>query len=341
MADLSGVLLELEGRTLKEEEREFWLQKAREKRLWNYQQTQVYEAQQLAGSLGKGVKVGIIDSGIDYAHEQFQHLERIPGVNVSGSGSLNDPLDTFGHGTQVAGIICGKEIGIAPDVELYAVKIRESDLRKDTSLGFARTVALGLNFCEDVSCDVVNISLGITQYSPSLKLACEQLYKKGILLIASSGNRYTGANFPASFSEYVISVGAINREQRYESGNVWSFKDVVAPGKDIFTVGRDNQYQSCEGTSYSAAHVTGIMALAVAVLKRSNAKLEQSKIREALQTTADKSVLNFQQAEEFIEQYDPSRRILNDPSIAAQLMFGSGLVQAKALIENIQKEYRI
>lgn len=330
MVDLSDVVLELEGKIVEGEERELWLQRAREKKLWNYQQMQVYEAQQLAGNLGKGVKVGIIDSGIDYQHEQFRH-SRIQGANVSGSGSLNDLSDMFGHGTQVASIICGEEIGIAPEVDLYVVKIHEGDIKKDKKFDFVAAVALSLRLCEDEGCEIVNLSLGTPRYSLKLKTACQRAYEKGILLIASSGNKFTGANFPASFTDYVLSVGSINSERKYESGNVWSRKDVIAPGKDILTASTNQKYYLCEGTSFATAHVTGIAALAVARSKEKNKPLSPRAFRLALRESADKSVVDVQQARDFMKHYDPEQILLKDADEVASLMFGAGLPQANKL----------
>lgn len=343
MAELSDVMLELEGRILGTEERDLWLQKAREKKLWNYQQTQVYEAQQLAGSLGKGVKVGIIDSGIDYNHEQFRHLQgRIEGVDVSESGSLNKPFDTFGHGTQVASTICGEEIGIAPEVDLYVVKIHGGDLKKDKEFDFVNTVNLGLRLCAAEGCDLINLSLGISKYNPLLRHFCREISQQGVLIVSSSGNRYTGANFPASFLESVINVGSLNQQKKYHSGNVWSEKDIVAPGENILIASINNQYHLGEGTSYSTSQVTGILALALAALKERKRSLNLNAIKKALRDTADQSIVDQRQAERFIEQYDPERRILKTPEQVAPLMFGTGLIQAKKLVERVVSgEYRL
>ncbi len=336
MADLSDVVLELEGRIIEGKEQERWLQQAREKKLWYYRQIQIYEAQQLVGSLGKGVKVGIVDTGIDYNHEQFRG-QKILGIDITGRSTFDDPLDSYGHGTQVAGIIAGKEVGIAPEVELYVVKIRDKNIKKGKSSDFVNDIILGLMFCEEQNCDLVNLSLGTEKYNALLKDACIEAYRKGIILVASAGNRCTGARFPAAFREQVVSIGAVDSNLKYaETCNVWP-KDLVTPGEDIFTTNINNQYQLCQGTSYATPQVTGILALAMGVLKERKKSFSPQELRQLLHITADTSVCDEQQAEQWIEQYDPSRTILRNPPEVVQFMFGAGLVQAKEFLNRLYK----
>ena len=102
-----------------------YLGKALVEDLWNLRATQVYEARRLAQAGGRGVKVAIIDTGINYNHPQLKgSCSPIRGINLSG-GSENDFMDTDGHGTFVAGIIAGRDFGIAPEAEIYALTAKQ------------------------------------------------------------------------------------------------------------------------------------------------------------------------------------------------------------------------
>ncbi len=325
--------LDLEGRTLPVERQTLLLKQAMIRCLPNYLQTGVYEAQSY-GNFGESVMIGIVDSGIDYNHEQFRpvrsHLKR--GVRVSEMGYPHQPFDRHGHGTQVAGIIAGKDIGIAPLAELCVVKCAP---QRGEYLNQVSRLTAGIRYCVQQGCDLINLSLGTPAHENYLRDACREAFEKNVVLVAAAGNHFTGANFPASYTDYVISVGAVDVEKRYTGSNVWPGMVVVAPGRDIFSSDKKNKYCLVDGSSVAAPHVTGIIALAIAACRKSKKPITPQHIKRCLRETADKSVMDLERVEEFMENYDPQRKIFQNREEVASFMFGAGFIQAEPLVRQL------
>lgn len=219
-----------------------------------------------SGNKGTGVKVGIIDSGIDYTHPEL--TARYSGgwdfVNDDG-----DPRDDYGHGTQVAGIVGAADddtgiVGVAPEANLYAYKVFDASGNGSYSDVIA---ALGRAITDGI--DVVNMSLG-SQQDPgqAFRDACNSAVAAGLLLVASAGNfgtfDGTGDNitYPAQYSS-VLAVGATMNEddlRAYFSGTGPEL-DLMAPGYEIYTTDLFGGYTYETGTSVAAPFVTGTAAL--------------------------------------------------------------------------------
>lgn len=323
-----------------------YLGKALVEDLWNLMATQVYEARGLAKTDGKGVKVAIIDTGVDYNHPQLKDsCSKERGINLSG-GSENDFIDTNGHGTFVAGIVAGRDFGIAPKAEIYAVKISEEGVYNPRKLFDA------LEWCMDSKMDIINISSGTTDYRMDIKNACRIANKRGLVVVAAAGNNSTGAFFPASYDSYVISVGAIG--PNYEHcifSNIWPTTDIVAPGKIIFSAysGEDEneKYMLSKGTSAAAPHITGILALGLSLLKMEGRKIEPRRLEDILKDTAlsclrkEGKKKSLSLAETYSEYYDPKRVYIDRNNDTVRAIYGAGLVQAREFIERLMKIAKI
>ena len=219
---------------------------------------------------GESIKVCILDTGIDTDHLDLQ-------ANYKGGydkiGGDNDPEDTHGHGTRVAGIIAaidgyGGIIGVAPKVDLYVYRLSSGgDI-------YPANIINGLIWARDHNMDIISMSFGY--YGPCYiwdGLIDSQLYfcyLKGIIMVAAAGDGNKDMKFvvPAC-SDYTIAVGAVDWSSlpnthypRCSFSNYGQQLDVVAPGEDIYSTDLNNGYVSglC-GTSYSCAHVTGVIAL--------------------------------------------------------------------------------
>ena len=225
---------------------------------------------------GAGVKVAILDTGIDYTHVDLDANYR-GGVNLVDPTTPADPFDDSlsGHGTHVAGVI-GAEldangiVGVAPNVSLYAVKVLDR-----YGYGFLSDILAGLEWAITNDMDVVNMSLGLSTSSQALAEVCARAYENGILLIAAAGNTgvYGGGKvlYPALYSS-VISVGATDAADAiYRSSARGADLEVVAPGAGIYStmpwgVGTyaemsDAFYNYLTGTSQAAPYVAGVAAL--------------------------------------------------------------------------------
>jgi len=207
---------------------------------------------------GEGVKVALLDTGINLKHPDLVD-------NIYGGYNAIDPrkapVDTYGHGTHVAGIIAGMDneigvIGVAPRANLYAVKVL------DVNSGYISDVIDGLQWCIDNQMQVINMSVGLLEDVESFHEAITRAYEQGIVLIAASGN--SGENsviYPAKYPE-VIAVGAsdFNNQIPY-----WSSQgpevDIVAPGLDIYSTFLGVTYRELIGTSMACPHVAGTAAL--------------------------------------------------------------------------------
>ncbi|MDI3533819.1 MAG: in [Thermosediminibacterales bacterium] len=232
---------------------------------------------------GNGVKVAVIDSGIDLEHPDLQpNIEG--GINTF--DSFITPVDENGHGTHIAGIIAAADnnfgvIGVAPKARIYSVKVL--DRRGE---GFLSNIIKGLEWCVKNRIKVINMSIGIQEPNEALKRALEAVTKKGIVMVAAAGNdgRPNTVDYPAAYEE-TIAVGAVN-----ERGGICWFSstgpeiNLVAPGNLVISAAPGGSFQRLSGTSMAAAHVSG----AVALLMEQRPWLSPEEVKVLLEKTAEK-----------------------------------------------------
>ncbi len=208
---------------------------------------------------GNGVKVAIIDTGIDYTH---------PDLNDNYFGGYdfvnndNDPYDDNGHGTHVAGIVAAEDngigvIGVAPQADLYAVKVLDSQ-----GSGTYSDIVAGIDWAISNNMDVISMSLGGSVGDVALQDALQRAYDAGIVNVAASGNDYANSiSYPAKYST-VIAVGATDSSDvRASFSNYGPELEVVAPGVNIYSTYPGNTYKTLSGTSMATPMVTGVVAL--------------------------------------------------------------------------------
>jgi len=218
---------------------------------------------------GQAIRVGVMDTGVDYTHEEFAGRTR-PGVNLIGHPLPDeDPeseTDLNGHGTRVAGIIAAADdgsgvLGINPRAEICSIKV----FNRDGDAYLADIVA-GIDWAIDNRIQVLNMSFGTYERSELLEQAIERAWDAGILLIAAAGNDAAEtAMFPAAFPG-VLSVGSYDERGQTSAFSNWGPEvDFHAPGDGILTTDlwRDGYfpYTTFRGTSAAAAYVTGVASL--------------------------------------------------------------------------------
>ncbi|MRG87486.1 S8 family serine peptidase [Salinibacillus xinjiangensis] len=227
---------------------------------------------------GKGIKIAIIDTGIAL-HED---------LNIAGGVSFTSYSKTFqddnGHGTHVAGIIGAKNngigtIGVAPDANLYSVKVLDHN-----GQGYLSDIIAGIDWAVSNQMDIINLSLGTPYDSISLKKAVDEAYANGVLVVAAGGNNGNvdglgnTVEFPAKYDS-AISVGAIDgMNARASFSATGSELEVVAPGVGIVSSYLNNRYVKMNGTSMAAPYVSGLLAL----LKEANPTLNAVQLRNKL-----------------------------------------------------------
>ena len=249
------------------------------------------------------VVIAIIDTGVDYNHEDLSaNMWHNPGetpdngMDDDGNGYIDDyygwdfvnngnqPYDDEGHGTHCAGIaaaVMNNNIGIAGVVQakIMAVKVLGRD-----GYGSASDVAKGIKYAADNGADVISMSLGASEGCNVLRDACQYAWDKGVVLVAAAGNDgVPDVCYPAAY-DTVIAVGAINsNKKRCQWSNYGDKLELVAPGDKIFSTYPGDDYVFLSGTSMATPHVAGVAALAKAMFP----SYTNRQIRDLLDTTAD------------------------------------------------------
>lgn len=248
---------------------------------WGIDKVQAINAHK-AGYSGNGVKVAVIDTGVDNNHED---------LNVKGGYSVfNDSpyKDEAGHGTHVAGTIAALDnsvgvIGAAYDANLYSVKVLDG-----RGYGTLSGVAKGIEWAIKNNMNIINMSLGSSSSSEILKEWCDLAYNSGILVVAAAGNSGNSlgigdkVEYPAKYDS-VIAVAATDSNNRrgYFSSHGPAI-EISAPGVSIYSTYPNNGYTTMSGTSMACPHVCGVAAL----VWSSNPKLTNKQVRQRLVDTA-------------------------------------------------------
>lgn len=214
-----------------------------------------------ATTMGQGVKVGIIDTGMDYAHPDLK-------ANYAGGYNAIDaskpPLDDNGHGTHVAGIIGAVSdgvgvIGVAPSVSLYAVKVLNAQ-----GSGAYSAIIDGIQWAVTNKMAVVNMSLGSPSGSTAIQKAIEAAYKAGVTLVVAAGNDSGPVNYPAKYPQAIAVAASDSADKIASFSSRGAEIAVIAPGVAINSTYMGGIYKSLSGTSMASPHVAGLAALAVA-----------------------------------------------------------------------------
>ena len=212
---------------------------------------------------GDGIKVAVLDTGIDLDHPDLK--DNIKGnVNLIRASKSGD--DDNGHGTHVAGIIASADntvgtIGVAPKVWLYAVKVLNS--KGD---GYYSDIIEGLQWSVNNGMQVVNMSFAGTSDVQSFRDALIATYKANIVLVAAAGNSGPGDNtvgYPAKYPE-TIAVSATGQTDVLAAGSSRGPEvKLAAPGVNIYSTYKGGEYTTLSGTSMAAPHVAGAAALVI------------------------------------------------------------------------------
>lgn len=216
-------------------------------------------ASALERTRGDGVVVAVLDTGIESGHPRLAG-RLLPGwdfVDGDDDPSEQPGGEASGHGTFVSGIITL----VAPDSKILPVRVLNGN-GQGTIFG----VAQGIVYAANRGAQVINLSLGSPQNAQTLKEAVAYAVSRGVAIVASVGNRVrdNGAAtilYPAKYDE-VMAVAATDRDDRVASFSNWGTKtDLCAPGIDVYSAYLQGGYAWWDGTSSSAAFVSGGAAL--------------------------------------------------------------------------------
>jgi subtilisin family serine protease len=214
-----------------------------------------------ANSTGKGVRVAVVDSGVEHDHPALgDAVQR--GVIVEYDAKTKNsfrikpddqPSDVSGHGTACAGIIHS----IAPDAEIYSVRVLGRNMG-----GRAIQFAAGLDWAIENDMQIVNLSLStsLEDFFGLFHDLADQAYFKNMNLVCAVNN-IPEPSYPSLFSS-VISVAAHDGKDPFTYYyNTRPPVEFGAPGIDIEVAWNRKQYLTATGNSFAAPHITGITAL--------------------------------------------------------------------------------
>ena len=244
-----------------------------------YTLTKLNLRQAHALSKGDNVLVAVIDSGVDVAHPDLSGV-------IAGTFATFDPDEKpHTHGTAIAGAIASQArlrlMGIAPAARILAVKAFGSS--DEGAEGTTMNIIKGLEWSMQQGARIINMSFAGPD-APVMRKILAGARQQGIVLIAAVGN--AGPKSPPLYpgsDPNVIAVSATDAEDKvFSASNRGVHISIAAPGVDILLPAPDLGYQVTSGTSFAAAHVTGIVAL---MLQR-NPDLTPAAVRRILENTA-------------------------------------------------------
>jgi membrane-anchored mycosin MYCP len=259
-------------------------------------ETQLFAPERLAPfATGAGVRVAVIDSGVDADHPQLR--DRVTAGRDFLHGDASGRQDCVGHGTAVASLIAAEPVqgaglrGLAPDATIVPVRVSE---QTDTDQSAGEPVspakfATAIDWAVDEGgADVINMSLVMTTDDGRVRAAVARAVAAGVVVVAAAGNdgRPDDGNprpYPASYPD-VIGVGAIGANGvAGDFSQHGDYVDVMAPGVAVTVAARRSGHIQGDGTSYA----TPFVAATAALLKQRFPSLTPAQVARRILATTD------------------------------------------------------
>lgn len=291
---------------------------------WGISKIRATEVWPAYGDKGTGIKVCVIDTGIDYNHPDLKDNYK-GGYNFL--NNTTNPMDDHGHGTHVSGTIAALDndigvIGVAPEAYIYSCKVLNSQ-----GSGSYSNIIAAIEWAMNNNMQIISMSLGGSGFSQTLKDACDTAYNSGILVVASAGNSGCSGDtvgYPAKFDSVMAIAATDINDNRASFSSCGPAVEVSAPGVGVISTVPSGTcslcdpsgYKSLNGTSMACPHVSGTAALVM----KAHPELKNVDVRRIIGETA-------------VHLGDPGRNI----------QYGFGRIDAKAAVDLIpppQKKYK-
>ncbi|GAA4967542.1 type VII secretion-associated serine protease mycosin [Actinoplanes utahensis] len=297
----------------------------------------VYGPARLAGlATGAGVRVAVIDSGVDGRHPQLKgRVERgRDPLHRTASGRS----DCVGHGTAVAGIIAGMPMagtevqGLAPGATILPVRVSENsdmdEVSEQDSRTSVRAFAEGVRWAvRDGDADVINISLVMVGEDPQVKAAISEAVEAGVIVVAAAGNDgpKAGVTYPADLPG-VIGVAAVGADGKLANfSQPGRHVDISAYGAGVTVLAPGAGHTVVQGTSFA----TPFVAATAALLRQRFPTESAAQIGERMMRTADPAPGGARSAGYGRGLLNPYRALTEDSGpVVAGLVTGSPAVVA-------------
>jgi thermitase len=230
---------------------------------WHLSKVGAPAAWDSAVGMGNGVKIAILDSGVDPGHPDLAG-NLIAGYNFM-DGNANTS-DTCGHGTAVAGTAAAVGnnssgvTGIAGKAKIMPVKIATYNSSAGGCYAYYSTVASGINYAADNGARIINVSYAGVAASQAVLNAAQYAKGKGSLVFASAGNN--GRDEGVSLTTAMVVVSATDENDNLPGWSSYgSFVTISAPGTSIWTTNNGGGYGQWNGTSFASPLAAGVAAL--------------------------------------------------------------------------------
>ncbi|MFE1405607.1 type VII secretion-associated serine protease mycosin [Streptomyces sp. NPDC058770] len=264
-----------------------------EGRPWSLQRVLLDELWQ--DTKGKGVRVAVIDTGVDNDNPQLKAaVDASSGADLLKGGKSDGTVDEVGHGTKVAGIIAARPrkgtgfVGLAPEATI--VPIRQND---EKNSGKDTTMATAIDHAIAKKAQVINISQDTAKplsETSALGRAVARALAADIVVVASAGNDGMDGKlrrtYPAAFDGVLAVASSDRNNERAPFSQAGDFVGVAAPGVDIVSTVPGNGQCTDNGTSFSAPYVAGVAAL----MRAKYPKWTAAQIVARIEQTAERSV---------------------------------------------------
>lgn len=207
-------------------------------------------------STGRGVRVAVIDSGVDAGHPAVGgHVEGYVAITEGADGLVYDDApheDVFGHGTACAGIIRS----LAPECEIYSVRVLGRRLG-----GRGNVFAAGIRWALENGMNVCNLSLGTTKqaFYETLHELADLAYFRNTMLVTAANNMPT-PSFPSVYASVIAVAAHAGHDPYLFYYNPEPPVEFGAPGIEVRVAWSEGGYVTTTGNSFAAPHITGIVA---------------------------------------------------------------------------------